>query len=403
MKNIIRLLLIPAVFAALSACNDVDVLQSVAEKANQPLPQSIVAKMKSEHMSATSPIMMRIFKEEGVLEVWKQKDDGTYGKIAQYEICAWSGKLGPKKEEGDRQAPEGFYLIRPAQMNPQSNYYLSFNIGYPNTYDRSLGRTGSNIMVHGACSSAGCYSMTDENVAQIYAFARDAFRGGQRAFQVEAFPFRMTAENMAKHRDNPNFDFWKMLKVGYDYFQITKRPPAVDVCDRKYVFNKQLLDGGSFVATAACPSMTTPEPLQVAYASYEKKYDKAFEVAVKEQKAKAERETEIAQRKQEMIANRKEAQARAAAREKAAEVATAKFLTPITSLLPKALQPDASAADEAMAAATPAPSTPASAVAGSADAGGVPVPQADPREPAPQPVAASQQANASKKPFWKFW
>ena len=102
---------------ALAACND-DALQSVADKANQPLPQEIVAKMKSEGMTRTSPIMMRIFKEEGVLEIWKQKDNGRYGKIADYKICAWSGKLGPKKKEGDRQAPEGFYLIKPVADEP---------------------------------------------------------------------------------------------------------------------------------------------------------------------------------------------------------------------------------------------------------------------------------------------
>ena len=80
--------------------------------------------------------------------------DGRYALLKNYEICKWSGVLGPKKSEGDRQAPEGFYTVRPAQMNPNSSYYLSFNIGYPNAYDRSLGRTGSNLMVHGACSSA---------------------------------------------------------------------------------------------------------------------------------------------------------------------------------------------------------------------------------------------------------
>ncbi len=140
-------------------------------------------------------------------------------------------------EEGDRQAPEGFYTVTPAQMNPNSNYYLSFNIGYPNAYDRSLGRTGSNLMVHGACSSAGCYSMTDEDAGEIFALARDAFRGGQRAFQIQAFPFRMTPENMARHRDDPNMDFWRMLKDGYDTFELTRVPPKVDVCDRRYVFN----------------------------------------------------------------------------------------------------------------------------------------------------------------------
>ena len=123
--------------------------------------------------------MARIFKEEGKLEIWKQKTNGRYDLIASYDICKWSGKLGPKYTEGDRQAPEGFYTVRPAQMNPQSNYHLAFNIGYPNAYDRANGRSGANLMVHGACSSSGCYSMTDAQIEQIYAFGRDAFQGGQ--------------------------------------------------------------------------------------------------------------------------------------------------------------------------------------------------------------------------------
>ena len=123
-------------------------------------------------------------------------------------------------------------------MNPKSDYYLSFNIGFPNAFDRANGRTGSNLMVHGACSSAGCYSMTDERIGEIYALARDAFKGGQKAFQIEAFPFRMTPENMALHTDDPNFEFWKMLKDGSDHFEITGLPPKVDVCDRRYVFDR---------------------------------------------------------------------------------------------------------------------------------------------------------------------
>ncbi len=406
MKQVIRLLLIPVVLAALAACND-DALQSVAEKANQPLPQKIVARMKSEGMTRTSPIMMRIFKEEGVLEIWKQKGNGRYGKIADYKICAWSGDLGPKKKEGDRQSPEGFYLITPAQMNPDSHYYLAFNIGYPNNYDRALGRTGSNIMIHGVCSSAGCYSMTDKNVAQIYAFARDAFQGGQRAFQVEAFPFRMTPENMASHRDNPNMDFWRMLKVGYDYFEITRQPPEVNVCDRKYVFNQQVLDGSPFVATAACPSMKTPENLQVAYASYEKQFDKAYESAVEKQQAEAARKAEVARLKQQAIEARAEDKAAAEQRKEASRAAADHFLSSLTSFLPGSSETprgDAGRAGAAVASVTSASGgSPAAAEAGTAKSG-TPVPAADPRSG--QGLAATtgdEQANASRKPFWKFW
>jgi murein L,D-transpeptidase YafK len=270
---------------ALAGCQANDIL---ALKANAPLPKDVVAVMKANGMTASSPIFMRIFKDESVLEVWKQKDTGRYELVKSYEICAYSGKLGPKIKEGDRQAPEGFYFISRGLLNPQSNYYLSFNTGYPNAYDKAHGRTGSNLMVHGACSSAGCYSMTDENIAEIYAFARDALKGGkQDAFQVQALPFRMTPENMAKHRDDPNFQFWTMLKEGYDHFELTKVPPKVDVCDGRYVFNRQADDDGKFVATKSCPPMSMPDNLAMAYQALQTKQALAFDQAVAKLEAEA--------------------------------------------------------------------------------------------------------------------
>ena len=124
-------------------------------------------------------------------------------------------------------------------MNPNSQYYLSFDLGYPNAFDRAHGRTGAQLMVHGDCSSRGCYAMTDEQIAEIYALGRESFFGGQRSFQVQAYPFRMTPQNMAKHRNNPNIAFWKMLKKGNDHFEVTRPEPKVDVCEKRYVFDAQ--------------------------------------------------------------------------------------------------------------------------------------------------------------------
>ncbi len=256
-------------------------MKDFSEIANRQLPDKILAEMKAKGMMRNSSVMARIFKEEGKLEIWKAKTNGRYGLVASYDICKWSGKLGPKFTEGDRQAPEGFYTVRPAQMNPNSKYHLAFNIGYPNAYDRANGRTGSNLMVHGACSSSGCYSMTDAQIEQIYAFGRDAFQGGQTEFQIQAFPFRMTAANMARYRNDPNYEFWKMLKVGYDYFEVTKVPPKVDVCEKRYVFNQMAADGQPFSPTGACPATTQPDSLKVAYSSYQKSYDAAFSSAMK--------------------------------------------------------------------------------------------------------------------------
>ena len=249
-------------------------------------------KMKANGMTKSSPVMMRIFKEEAVLEVWKRKDTGRYALVKSYEICKYSGGKGPKYKEGDRQAPEGFYLVNRHLMNPNSSYYLSFNLGFPNQYDRSHGRTGSNLMVHGDCSSAGCYAMTDENVAEIYGFARDALAGGQKSFQVQAFPFRMTAENMASHRNEKHIDYWKMLKEGYDHFELTKLPPKIDVCDRRYIFNRNALEG-EFEANASCPKTEMPHSLAVAYTSQQNEYALEYEGIVAKLEGRAPADVEL--------------------------------------------------------------------------------------------------------------
>ena len=208
-------------------------------------------------MDKESPILVRVFKEESELEVWKQDRTGRFALLKTYPICRWSGELGPKIKEGDRQAPEGFYTITPGQMNPNSQYYLSFDLGYPNAFDRAHGRTGAQLMVHGDCSSRGCYSMTDEQISEIYALGRDAFFGGQKSFQVQAYPFRMTPQNLAKHRNNPHLAFWKMLKKGNDHFEVTRLEPKVNVCEKRYVFDAQSPGDPSrplsFSAPAKCP------------------------------------------------------------------------------------------------------------------------------------------------------
>ena len=240
---------------ALSACNPNDIPTN--GRAMAPLSERTLALIADKNMDKQSPILVRVFKEESELEVWKQTRDGQYALLKTYPICKWSGDLGPKKKEGDRQAPEGFYAITPGLMNPNSNYYLAFNTGFPNAYDRSHGYTGSELMVHGDCSSRGCYAMTDEQIQEIYALARESFFGGQKAFQFQAYPFRLTALNMAKHRNNPNFAFWKMLKEGYDNFEAVKQPPQVAVCERRYVFDQVGKDGKPVETRnpgAACPA-----------------------------------------------------------------------------------------------------------------------------------------------------
>src|SRR3954471_7363853 len=205
-------------------------------KESAPIPDATLALITARGATPSSPILIRAFKKEAELEVWKKARSGRFVLLKTFPICRWSGQLGPKRKQGDRQTPEGFYTIMPKQMNPNSAYYLSFNIGYPNAYDRAHGGSGAHLMVHGTCSSAGCYAMTDQQIAEIYALAREAFAGGQPAFQFQAYPFRMTAENMVKYRSDPNIGFWRQLKEGSDRFEATGEEPVVSVSTGRYVF-----------------------------------------------------------------------------------------------------------------------------------------------------------------------
>ena len=267
-RSLVRALITSAALAAgvlLAGCNGDEISLANNAKANQPVPPKLIADMTAKDMDLQSPILVRLFKQEAELEVWKQDRSGRFALLKTYPICRWSGDLGPKVREGDRQAPEGFYSITPAQINPQSAYYLSFNTGYPNAFDKALGRSGSQLMVHGDCSSRGCYAMTDEQIAEIYSLGRESFFGGQRAFQLQAYPFRMTPINMAKHRNNPNMPFWKMIKEGYDHFEVTRQEPKVDFCEKKYVFDAVKTPDAKrdlvFDASAKCPAYVIPDEI----------------------------------------------------------------------------------------------------------------------------------------------
>ena len=288
--NTRRTLVALALAGALAGCQ-ADEMITAGPKHLREISASIRQKMPGLDMSMTSPIMLRIFKEESTLEVWKQTRNGRYALLETFEICKWSGELGPKIKEGDRQAPEGFYEITPALMNPNSSYHLAFNLGYPNQFDRSHNRTGTHLMVHGACSSRGCYAMTDQQVQDIYGLARESFKGGQRSFQVQAFPFRMTAENLAKHRKSEHYEFWRMLKSGYDHFEVTKQPPKIDVCEKRYVFDAvPLVEGVPFRATAKCPEFDVPDAIKVAVAKKQRTDDqKIIEIAEAEERSERRR------------------------------------------------------------------------------------------------------------------
>ncbi len=263
---------------ALAGCETDGTSSMIPARAMAPLSDEMVAQLAQKSMPKESPILVRIFKEEAEMEVWKQDTSGQYALLKTYPICRWSGALGPKIREGDRQAPEGFYPIKPGQMNPNSNYYLSFDTGFPNAYDRANERTGAFLMVHGDCSSAGCYAMTDEQMGEIYALGREAFLGGQKEFQIQAYPFRMTALNMARHRNNPAMPFWRMIKQGNDIFEVTHQEPKVDVCGKHYVFNAETK--GHFDPRHPCPAYRVPEEIASAVAAKQQKDDREFAALV---------------------------------------------------------------------------------------------------------------------------
>ncbi|HEY8160829.1 MAG TPA: L,D-transpeptidase family protein [Methylocystis sp.] len=197
------------------------------------------------------PVFVRIFKQEGQLELWLMKN-GRYSLYKTFPICKWSGRLGPKVKEADYQSPEGFYSVSAKQLNPRSNYYRAFNVGYPNAFDRQNGRTGGLVMVHGACKSVGCFAMTDRGIEEIYGFVEAALRAGQKEFPVHIFPFRMTEANITRETGGGGgwlsfvgggggyqqwVGFWRNLKEGYDIFEKSGQPPVAFACGDHYEFD----------------------------------------------------------------------------------------------------------------------------------------------------------------------
>jgi len=207
--------------------------REAASRVTPALTESLSA--KGLHFG--SPIFIRIIKESKELEVWVQAG-ARFKRFKTYDICTYSVDLGPKLRTGDRQGPEGFYFVTPERMNPSSQFHLSFNLGYPNAYDRAYNRTGSLLMVHGNCVSIGCYAMTDAGIEEIYTLADAALRNGQSFFRVHIFPFHLTTDNLESRCNSKWADFWSNLKEGYDWFEQHDRPPNVEVNDRLYVFGE---------------------------------------------------------------------------------------------------------------------------------------------------------------------
>lgn len=190
---------------------------------------------QNNNLTLGNPVFIRIFKESKELEMWIKKED-QFELFKTYRICYYSGGLGTKTRQGDGKSPEGFYFVTPGQLNPNSNFHLSFNIGYPNAYEREQGYTGGAIMVHGNCVSIGCYAMTDRRIEEIWTIIVKAFENGQCFFRIHIFPFRLTEDELAGYSNSPWYEFWMNLKEGYDYFEEQGHPPDVTVRNGKYIF-----------------------------------------------------------------------------------------------------------------------------------------------------------------------
>jgi murein L,D-transpeptidase YafK len=197
--------------------------------------EMFLMKCKAKQVSEQfSDMFIRVFKQEKTMEIWAKNEQGAYVKFAEYAVASMSGTLGPKRQQGDLQVPEGFYTI--VDYNPLSNYHLSLGINYPNNSDNILSaatRKGGDIYIHGREVSSGCMAMTDYYIEEIYMAAVKARTQGQAAIPVHIFPFKMTVINMAYYERYSQFKaqqkFWKNLQLGYQFFERNNRLPQVNV------------------------------------------------------------------------------------------------------------------------------------------------------------------------------
>jgi murein L,D-transpeptidase YafK len=205
------------------------------------LAEDVERRLAARSMKLGSPLLIRIFKSESELEVWIDVG-GRFELFTTYPVCNWSGTLGPKLAEGDKQSPEGLYMIGPRQLRQSARWRRSLDLGFPNTFDRVSKRTGSDLLLHGGCTSTGCYAMTDQVIEEIFFLSEAALDDGQKHIQVHAFPFRMTAENLAAHAGTEWHGFWANLKEAHDFFERTRKAPTVSVCSKRYVVGEAVSD-----------------------------------------------------------------------------------------------------------------------------------------------------------------
>lgn len=224
-----------------------------------PEAANLGQRLRDKGLKPGAYVYLRVFKEERELEVWVRRDE-SYVHFASYPICRYSGRLGPKQRSGDRQAPEGFYTVDETQLSSSPRHPKAFNIGFPNPLDRVHNRTGSHLMIHGGCTSSGCFAMTDAYMEELWRLGVAALDNGQPRFAVHVFPFRMHEANMRRYAREAWAPFWRDLKPAYDLFTETRVPPRVRVCAGRYLVSAGR-DGAEAVEPG-CPELRTASGMQ---------------------------------------------------------------------------------------------------------------------------------------------
>lgn len=241
----LSILILAGLCLSIAACTTIPSISSPIQRINviraAHLPK-VNQQLAAANLEPGAHVYIRIFKEERVLEAWlRNEKTGRYQPYKSYPVCSYSGLLGPKLREGDKQSPEGFYDITEDRLWPGSQYHLAMNIGFPNEYDQAHGRTGSFLMIHGGCESAGCYAMTDPAIEEIYLLTEQSLAHNSAPVPVHIFPFRMTDKNLARYAASPQWlGLWNKLKEGYDAFEQSKVPPQIFIDNGNYIVQPQV-------------------------------------------------------------------------------------------------------------------------------------------------------------------
>jgi len=195
--------------------------------------KSITAQLAAKGIKTSEALQLyiRAFKEESMIELWARNSSSkTFQLVDSFEVCAMSGTIGPKRKQGDRQVPEGFYHID--RFNPSSNFHLSLGINYPNASDKRNSKAdnlGGDIFIHGSCVSIGCMAITDEQIKELYIYCVEAYSGGQTKIPVTIFPARLTTSNYNRlvKRMPEQKELWTELQTAYTIFNASKKLPDI--------------------------------------------------------------------------------------------------------------------------------------------------------------------------------